>query len=72
MKSSRRRRPTPKVRFNRFNKMTLGSKISFIVILLLIIAAVFAPVITPYSPMAITEAIRPDGRPPVRHRQPWP
>ena len=46
----------PKVRFNRFNKMTLGSKISFIVILLLIIAAVFAPVITPYSPMAITES----------------
>lgn len=46
----------PKVRFNRFNKMTLGSKISFIVILLLVVAAVFAPVITPYSPMAITES----------------
>ena len=62
----------PKVRFNRFNKMTLGSKISFIVILLLVIAAVFAPVITPYSPMAITESYQAPTRPPVRHRQPWP
>mgnify|MGYP003257250425 FL=1 len=46
----------PKVKFNRFSKMSLGSKISLIVILLLIFCAIFASVIAPYDPLAITQS----------------
>ena len=44
----------PGVKFNRFSKMTVGSKISFVVIALLIVCAVFAPVLSPHDPLEIT------------------
>lgn len=45
----------PGVKFNRFNKMNLGSKISVVVIAILVFSAIFARVLAPHNPVEITE-----------------
>lgn len=44
----------PGVKFNRFSKMTIGSRISFVVIALLVFCAIFASVLAPHDPLEIT------------------
>ena len=43
-----------KVRFRRWNAMSLGSKISIIVLGLVALTAIFAPLLAPHDPQAIT------------------
>lgn len=43
----------PGVRFNRFQNMSVGSRLSLIVIGLLILIAVLAPLIAPHDPLAV-------------------
>lgn len=43
----------PGVRFNRFTNMTVGSRLSLIVIGILILVAILAPWISPHDPLAI-------------------
>ena len=45
----------PGIKFNRFNKMSLGSRIAFIVIALLAFCAIFARFIAPCDPVKITQ-----------------
>ncbi|RFD78263.1 ABC transporter [Gardnerella vaginalis] len=45
----------PGIKFNRFNKMSLGSRISFIVIAILAFCATFARFIAPCDPVKITQ-----------------
>lgn len=45
----------PGIKFNRFNKMSLGSRIAFIVIALLAFCAIFARFISPCDPVKITQ-----------------
>ncbi|WP_250309766.1 dipeptide/oligopeptide/nickel ABC transporter permease/ATP-binding protein [Gardnerella sp. Marseille-Q2328] len=45
----------PGIKFNRFNKMSLGSRISFIVIAILAFCAIFARFIAPCDPVKITQ-----------------
>ena len=45
----------PGIKFNRFNKMSLGSRIAFIVIVLLAFCAIFARFIAPCDPVKITQ-----------------
>lgn len=45
----------PGIKFNRFNKMSLGSRIAFIVIALLAFCAIFARFIAPCDPVKITK-----------------
>ena len=44
----------PGVKFNRFSKMTIGSRLALLFIALLVVVAVAAPVISPEDPLAIT------------------
>lgn len=44
----------PGVKVKRFSSMSVGSRISFVVIALLALVAIFAPVISPHSPLEIT------------------
>ncbi|MED7618733.1 UNVERIFIED_CONTAM: ABC transporter, partial [Bifidobacterium breve] len=44
----------PGVKFNRFSKMTIGSRLALLCIALLVVVAVAAPVISPEDPLAIT------------------
>ncbi|RIY17367.1 ABC transporter [Bifidobacteriaceae bacterium WP012] len=45
----------PGIKFNRFNKMSLGSRIAFIMIALLAFCAIFARFIAPCDPVKITQ-----------------
>lgn len=49
----------PGVKINRFSKMSLGSKISLMVIALLAFCAIFANIIAPHDPVEITENYQP-------------
>ena len=44
----------PGAKFNRFSKMTIGSRLALLFIALLVVVAVAAPVISPEDPLAIT------------------
>lgn len=52
-------RPGNKVKFRRFSQMSLGSRVSLTVLLLLVVLAILAPVITPHSPTAIYQTYQP-------------
>ncbi len=45
-----------KARFNRFSAMPLGARISLIVLVLIALAAIFAPLIAPHNPLEIFKA----------------
>lgn len=58
----------PGVKFNRFSKMTIGSRLALLFITLLVVVAVAAPVISPEDPLDYRELSVSDRRAPVRHR----
>lgn len=66
-------KPNTKVRVKRWSSMSIGTRISVIVIAVLALAAIFASVVTPHNPTEITLSYQaPHRRPLVRHRQPRP
>lgn len=45
-----------RLRFNRFTSMPIGSRIAIVVLALIVLAAIFAPLVAPHSPLEIFRA----------------